>query len=839
MRWLGALALGVTGCGDDGTVTSTSTSDTDTAGSTAALTTGVDDSTDGTGASATDSPQTTTGLDSTGGMDTTTGGVDTTEGESSESSSTGEPNLPPEAIDDLYFVREDLAPLVVDASIGVLSNDSDPEDDALTVMPGAIMSTAGGTVNLTEDGGFDYQPPVDFVGTDSFVYAALDGGGMTEATVQISVGPVQVDMADVAGGVGGFAIDGEAAGDESGYTVAGGGDVNGDGLDDLIITSNLAAGGVGRAWVVFGQAGGTTISLADVSMGMGGFVIDAESAVDSAAIVGDVDGDMLADVLVGASPAGGAGRAYVVHGKADGTAVDLADIAMGMGGFVLDGDTNGEDAGFAVAAAGDVNGDGLADLAIGAPDGGPIPAGGRTYVVFGKTDTTAVLLADVNTGAGGFVIRGAGFDDMSGTTLSGAGDVNGDGLDDVLVGAQDANAGGGDSGRCYVVFGKTDTALVSLGSLGAGGFAIDGTEAFDLACSAVAGLGDMNGDGLAELAVGAEGAEGALPAQGRIYVVEGKSDGATVELSDVAMGLGGFVIDGELAGNLLGQAVGGPGDIDGDGFTDVVVGAHLLSELPETFTGRGYAVFGKLDGAPVLLADLTVRLGGYRLATEGGNQNQLGWSVAGAGDVNGDGFGDFVISALGADPAAGANAGRSYVVFGGNHTGALSHLGGPNDDVLVGGSSTDVIVAGAGNDELHGNGGSDILYAGAGDDLIAIEQGAFFRIRGGSGFDTLSFADDGVQLDLGVVADVALRDIEAVDLTGSGDNQLTLGLRDLRALVGASRTLRVMGEDTDLLEVDLSGGGFMDLGSDMGVQSWSDGVFTLEVVEPLTAMVTL
>lgn len=834
-----ALVLGPAGCADDGAVTpgttDGSTSGTDTTASPPTTTLGLDT----TGATGT--PVTTTGLDSTGGGTSTTG-LETT-GSTAGETSTGEPNLPPEPVDDLYFVREDAAPLVVDAASGVLDNDVEPEGEGLVVDSYDAASLAGGTVAMQPDGGFEYTPPAGFLGDDEFGYVARDdAGGTAAALVRVTVGPVMVGLGDVAAGSHGFVIDGAALDDESGFAVSGGGDVDGDGLDDLLVTSVLAAGGAGRAWVVFGKTDGAAVDLADVALGTGGFVITGELAGDeaghAAAIVDDVDGDGLADVLLGAPLAGAAGRAYLVHGKADGLAVDLADVAMGLGGFVLEGDGGGEDAGTAVAGAGDVNGDGLGDLAVGAPEGGPIPSGGRTYVVFGRSDTTPVLLADVFLGLGGYGIQGAGFDDLSGSTVAGAGDVNADGLDDVLVGASMANPGGlSNAGRCTVVFGKTDTSLVTMGALGSGGFVIDGEAAGHEACRAVAGLGDVNGDGRADVAVGAPYAQDDLFWQGRAYVVFGKTSTTPVPLTEVAMGMGGYVIDGEAAGDVLGPAVAGPGDVDGDGFADLLLGTANV-DLPGAFAGRGYVVFGKGDGAAVPLADLTLRLGGYRIGAEATN-DWVGWAVARAGDVDGDGLADTVLTAPRHDGPAGIDAGRTYVVFGGNYHGMLTHRGGPGDDLIMGSAGIDRIVAGAGADEVHGQGGSDVLYGGAGDDRLGVSNGQFFRIDGGSGYDTLVFDDGGVQLDLAVVSDVALRDLEAIDITGDGDNVLRLELRDLRAMVGSSRTLRVLGDAADELEADLSGGGFADLGVMAGVHTWSNGVLTLEVEEPLVAMVTL
>ncbi len=476
-------------------------------------------------------------------------------------------------------------------------------------------------------------------------------------------------LSDIAAGNGGFVAIGLDEQDLCGGSVSDAGDVNGDGLSDVVVGALAAAGNTGQSYVVFGRAVTTPLDLQDVAWGKGGFAINGIDAGDYAGTsvsgAGDVNGDGLPDVIIGAplaSPGGrvSAGESYVVFGKADTAPVFLSDVVAGNGGFVINGFHDGDLSGQAVSGAGDVNGDGLADVLLGAPNADPHGHGsaGECYVIFGKADTAPVNLSDVAAGVGGFLMNGIDVIDYCGLAVSGAGDVNGDGLADLLVAAPDADANGHfNAGETYVVFGKAGTAPVELSDVvaGDGGFVLRGIDVTDRSGWSVSGAGDVNGDNLADVVVGAPFADPGFISAGESYVVFGKADGTVVELADVVSGTGGFAINGETTIDFSGRCVSGAGDVNGDGLSDLFVGAELASG-----SGKSYVVFGKADGTAVALTDVAAGDGGF--AIDGINGYESGNSLSGAGDVNGDGRTDVMVGVWGAD-AAGPQSGAAYLVF--------------------------------------------------------------------------------------------------------------------------------------------------------------------------------
>ncbi|WP_158596033.1 beta strand repeat-containing protein [Oleomonas cavernae] len=502
--------------------------------------------------------------------------------------------------------------------------------------------------------------------------------------------PSTIDLAAL-NGSDGFALvgPGDYQAEFNGDHVAGVGDINGDGFDDVLSgATRVGAWYDGAVQLIRG-----TDAPHPALGSLGGFEFVPEGGeyeyfgrVQGA---GDVNGDGFADFIA----SGGGGTLYytpanyVVFGSDGALPYSLVTV-NGTNGFKVQDGT--------VSAAGDVNGDGFSDLFLG------------TSVVFGK--------------AGGFTefVDATGLDGTNGFALTGvvgpytsAGDVNGDGFGDLIIGNSQADTNGTNSGEAYLVFGKAGGFAASFDPAtvdGTTGFKIVGAAAGDMAGRSVASAGDVNGDGFDDIVVFASGAATS-------YVVFGKASGfgAGINLASIN-GTNGFRITGSTT------TAKAAGDLNGDGLGDLVLNS-------------GHVVFGQA-GFTVPDIDVSTLDGTNGFSVVGTGIDIRSWNFTAAGDINGDGFDDLAVGTPFADDPAGEysyaqypNAvGMVFFIFG--HVGpAQNWVGTSANELHVGSGDDDILNGAGGKDHLKGIGGDDTLIGGPGGDIL----------DGGEGIDTASF----------------------------------------------------------------------------------------------------
>ncbi|MDY7078932.1 MAG: integrin alpha, partial [Chloroflexota bacterium] len=419
----------------------------------------------------------------------------------------------------------------------------------------------------------------------------------------------------------------------------------------------------------------------------------------SVSTAGDVNDDGYADVIVGAygyeDGQANEGRAYVYTGTVDGLGATPD--------WTADGDQVSAYFGYAVSTAGDVNDDGYDDVIVGAPgyDDGQTNEG-RATVYFGSS-------TGITTGAAGWTADGDQAGAYFGRSVSTAGDVNGDGYADVIVGAPYYDDGQTSEGRAYAYYGTAD------GLSATPDWTAEGDQAYAYFGMSVSAAGDVNDDGYGDVIVGAYGYENGQAYEGRASVYHGAADELSARPD--------WTAEGNQPYAYFGYAVSAAGDVNDDGYGDVIVGAPYYDD-GQANEGRAYVYTGTVSGLSTM-PDWTAesdQVNGY-----------FGRSVSTAGDVNDDGYDDVIVGAhgygdgqayegrafvytgtasgLGTTPDWTAESGQAYAYFGYS----VSTAGDVNDDGYA-----DVVAGAPYYDDDQTNEGRVYVYTGTAEGLSAI-----------------------------------------------------------------------------------------------------------------------
>ena len=515
---------------------------------------------------------------------------------------------------------------------------------------------------------------------------------------------------------------GTAASGGLGYSVATAGDVNNDGYDDIIVGDpyfGTTAFTYGTAHVWLGSSTGIATNSGQTvdSAGWTASGVDESLFGASVGTAGDVNGDGYSDIVVGAPKYLDTGRAFVWLGGR--TGADAGPTTLGPGGGYYDSQFHRELQsdlsydplygssldlfGWSVGTAGDVNGDGFSDIVIGAPGyynwrkDPALRTDGRVFVYYGSESGISAT-ADWDA-----FVMGIG---RFGYSVKRAGDVNNDGYDDIVVGDRRRIPGSTTLhavGRAFLYTGS-EKGLVDNPCW----MVEDGSEQFnaipEIGNSMVAGVGDVNGDGYDDLAVGSPGYSNNESSEGALFIYYG--DDLAWSVSPAWIG------NGSDPSSSLGSSVASGGDVNGDGYPDLLVGAP---DYPNNYgKGMAYLYLGTASG----FSDQ------HAWSTEGVQDNErFGASVAFAGDVNGDGYMDAMVG------APGEGKGTVYLYLG-SESGLSStpdwSASGTNDDYRFGFS-----VASAG--DVNGDGYDDVVIGAPGPEYFETRGTAYVYFGSASG----------------------------------------------------------------------------------------------------------
>lgn len=518
--------------------------------------------------------------------------------------------------------------------------------------------------------------------------------------------PQILELADLnaTSGVSGVVINGISEQDYAGESISNIGDFNNDGFDDIAIGSRAGTNGEysGQVYIIFGndtlpdRIELNALNNLSSPFGTAGITFNGISAFDVANVVsgiGDFDNDGISDIIIGApgsdSNGDNSGQCFVIFGSDSPfpKTVELSELndPLGVRGIVIHG-VDAEDLTCnSVHSAGDLNNDSVDDLIIGAEDADPdnIPSG-RSFVLFGTAgDAPAMIeLRDLNAsptvGVAGIKLNGNDFNEDSGYSVGDAGDINGDGINEIIIGARAADPNGRSSGRSYVIFGRSSgfPSVIELRllntSAGEDGMIFNGISEDDLSGQVVNGLGDINSDGFDDFGIGTRNPGQFGEPTGQSYVILGSSNIVPGEFELSNLGSGsvppGIIINGNITigGSFTAQThINAAGDINADGIDDFVIGASN-GNPNGTNSGQSHVLFGRSEGfqGVINLSELESDPNIDGMIINGKSAgDRSGFNVSYAGDINGDGTSDLMISSYLASPN-GTRSGQVYIVYG-------------------------------------------------------------------------------------------------------------------------------------------------------------------------------